>query len=529
MDEGWTTSCPNLRCTSLWVYQRLAVRTTSGGQRCRHLVAMRGKFFLRAAQAPRLLPHPLKEPSIRPLMAPRLQPSRLPTTRRQPDSGGAGPRVHCSGGQAAQSDSVSQGGIPALVAPTSAPASSSFTTPRLTSQLLATSSFPAPLNTTLSAAATGAADPTSVSAAGTTGDPACLHPQAPPFLTGICNPTPSTSPTDTSTRRKTTRGAVRVPAATGSGATSAGRRTRSGPSNPSSSGSPLSSFLVPAPPPRGVPEKLGDRPLRLVIVGHNPSAHAWQSGHYYSHPANHMWRLLIATGIAPPGTRSAEDDDRLPAAAGVGFLDVGCGHPGTDSASFSSEVFKSWSQVFYAQLKAHMGRASASIGCSCGLCGAPSLVAFSGKRHYLELLNVDKAPRERVKSVEHGPQQLLPGGWPFPATTTEVWVCSSTSGAAALTREQRQAPYRQLAEKLRGIEWPRRVALRCAATQFGGLSNTARTSVADVAVAVKAAEEEATMGAAPENETAALGAEVKEEVEVVVIGDGDAKDDEEEM
>ena len=25
----------------------------------------------------------------------------------------------------------------------------------------------------------------------------------------------------------------------------------------------------------GVPEKLGDKPLRLVIVGHNPSDHAW--------------------------------------------------------------------------------------------------------------------------------------------------------------------------------------------------------------------------------------------------------------
>lgn len=28
-------------------------------------------------------------------------------------------------------------------------------------------------------------------------------------------------------------------------------------------------------PPKGVPEKLGDRPLRLILIGHNPSAHAW--------------------------------------------------------------------------------------------------------------------------------------------------------------------------------------------------------------------------------------------------------------
>lgn len=28
-----------------------------------------------------------------------------------------------------------------------------------------------------------------------------------------------------------------------------------------------------------------------------------RSGHYYSHPANHMWRLLIQSGIAPPSVR----------------------------------------------------------------------------------------------------------------------------------------------------------------------------------------------------------------------------------
>ncbi|GLC44399.1 uracil DNA N-glycosylase Thp1 [Pleodorina starrii] len=221
-------------------------------------------------------------------------------------------------------------------------------------------------------------------------------------------------------------------------------------------------------PPRGVPEKLGDRPLRLIVVGHNPSAHAWQSGHYYSHPANHMWRVLIGTGIAPPGVRGAEDDDRLPGEAGVGFLDVGCGHPGTDSSSFKSHVFEAWSRAFYARLRAHMTRASASIGCTCGRCGAPSLVAFSGKRHYLELLNVGRAPRDRVKTVEHGPQLQLPTGWPFPAASTEVWVCSSTSGAAAMTRQQREEPWRRLAERMGRIEWPRRGVRGCGGGAGGG-------------------------------------------------------------
>lgn len=75
------------------------------------------------------------------------------------------------------------------------------------------------------------------------------------------------------------------------------------------------------------------RPLHAcvqIIVGHNPSAHAWQSGHYYSNPSNHMWRILAKAGIAPAGTKGAVADDAMPAGMGVGFLDVGCGFPGTD-------------------------------------------------------------------------------------------------------------------------------------------------------------------------------------------------------
>jgi len=56
-------------------------------------------------------------------------------------------------------------------------------------------------------------------------------------------------------------------------------------------------------PVAGLPEKLGDAPLRLIIVGHNPSEHAWRTGHYYSNPNNRMWPLLIASGIAPDGVR----------------------------------------------------------------------------------------------------------------------------------------------------------------------------------------------------------------------------------
>lgn len=52
-----------------------------------------------------------------------------------------------------------------------------------------------------------------------------------------------------------------------------------------------------------------------------------------------MWRILIKTGLAPPGTTGPEADDDMPANWGVGFCDVGTGHPGTVSSQFKSDVF----------------------------------------------------------------------------------------------------------------------------------------------------------------------------------------------
>ncbi|KAF6266407.1 hypothetical protein COO60DRAFT_1697378 [Scenedesmus sp. NREL 46B-D3] len=122
-----------------------------------------------------------------------------------------------------------------------------------------------------------------------------------------------------------------------------------------------------------------------------------------------------------------------------------------------------------------MKRASDSIGCRCGRCGAPALVAFTGKRHYLELLNIDDAGQQRKgkariasAAVALGPQppQQLPPGWPLPAGECEVWVLTSTSGAAPMSNEDRERPYRQLARRLAEVPWPRSAArLTCSSTR----------------------------------------------------------------
>lgn len=200
-------------------------------------------------------------------------------------------------------------------------------------------------------------------------------------------------------------------------------------------------------PRNALPELLRDAPMRLVLVGHNPSDHAWQTGHYYSNPSNYMWRILRSTGIAPPEVQDARDDHKL-RDAGVGMTDVGTGHPGTDSASFKSAAFVAWRTDFYTRLASHRARACASIGCTCGCCGQPLVLAFVGKRQLQELYTAgmpgSKAPRLEVGA----PVSTLPPGWPLHPEHTEVWLLPSTSGAAAMTLEQRVGPFARLAERL---------------------------------------------------------------------------------
>jgi TDG/mug DNA glycosylase family protein len=105
------------------------------------------------------------------------------------------------------------------------------------------------------------------------------------------------------------------------------------------------------------------------------------------------------------------------------------------------------------------------------MCGAPALVAFAGKRQFLELLNIDAAGqlrkgKDKVVSsavqLDKQPAEMLPPGWPLPVDRTEVWVLTSTSGAAPMSNADRERPYQQLAHRLAEVPWPRSdVVLKC--------------------------------------------------------------------
>ncbi|KAK9866566.1 hypothetical protein WJX84_005361 [Apatococcus fuscideae] len=167
----------------------------------------------------------------------------------------------------------------------------------------------------------------------------------------------------------------------------------------------------------GLPARLGCSPLRLIVVGANPSEHAWLSGHYYSNPGNWMWRILKETGIAPSTIRGSMDDELMQREAGVGFIDIGVGHPCTQLSAISSETFQSWIETFYRLLMDHVQQACESGGCICGRCGCPSIVAFSGKRQFMELMNFGRARRDRLKKLDTGQQLEGPAGWPLPPST----------------------------------------------------------------------------------------------------------------
>ncbi|CAN0126415.1 unnamed protein product [Ascophyllum nodosum] len=250
--------------------------------------------------------------------------------------------------------------------------------------------------------------------------------------------------------------------------------------------------------PKGLSEKYRspgqpEWPLRLIVVGHNPSEKAWELGHYYANPSNRMWKLLATADIVPASFTASNDDD-CPITCGVGFTDVGFSHPGTISSDFKRTELHAWRQSFYHRLIAHAERAAATVATANGerkvtstlradeenteptsgtaligpadiKDGYPQVVAFAGKRQFEELF-FDAGARTRAltKGGKAGrfrfglqPADLRPPGWPFPARFTDLFVLPSSSGAAAMANETREAPYVALGSHIsRQGSWTRR-------------------------------------------------------------------------
>ncbi|KAH7492232.1 uncharacterized protein KRP23_1144 [Phytophthora ramorum] len=206
--------------------------------------------------------------------------------------------------------------------------------------------------------------------------------------------------------------------------------------------------------------------LRLLIVGHNPSDHAWKTGYSYSNPTNRMWMLLTGT-LSPhlwegvvPATASIKEQNIMPHVHGVGLTSIGL-EPGNDASKYGKTTMEAWRDSFFRRLRRHAAQVcladhSHDADCDekvlktpCKLAHAPMLVAFSGKRQFSWLFS---PPLSKIEN--YGKQTRLPPGWPHELRAdTEVWVLPSSSGRAAMTTAQRTLPYQQLAERLHQIPW----------------------------------------------------------------------------
>mgnify|MGYP006130419995 CR=1 FL=1 len=174
-------------------------------------------------------------------------------------------------------------------------------------------------------------------------------------------------------------------------------------------------------------EKYGEMPLSVLFIGHNPSEHSWESGHYFSQPSNRFWRLLIESGIVEADIDTI-NDDLLVDKYYMGFTDV-VRTPNSNSSSIKRQIFVEQRTFFYKRIILHAKRVKAQ----------PQRIAFVGKRQFSMLFDPP------LKSVCLGLQDTVPPGFPFEC---EIWVLSSPSGRAAMTWKSRLEPYVAMANSM---------------------------------------------------------------------------------
>ena len=174
-------------------------------------------------------------------------------------------------------------------------------------------------------------------------------------------------------------------------------------------------------------EKYGEKPLKILFVGHNPSFHSWESGHYFSQPSNRFWKLLLQSGLAD-GDINALNDDILLERLGYGFTDV-IRTPNSSSNNLKRKNFVEQRPFFYKRILNNAIRVKEH----------PEYVAFVGKRQFAMLFDPP------LKRVLLGVQNLKPPGFPLDC---QIWVLSSPSGRAVMDWTDRLLPYAQLAETM---------------------------------------------------------------------------------
>ncbi|MBI5949251.1 MAG: mismatch-specific DNA-glycosylase [Chloroflexi bacterium] len=161
--------------------------------------------------------------------------------------------------------------------------------------------------------------------------------------------------------------------------------------------------------------------LLLVFVGYNPAIYSAEAGHYYARGGNAFWRQLSASGLVGRNV-GPEDDARLTAEAGIGFVDLCC-RPTVRASELSRAEIVEGSIRLLGELLEHQ----------------PRFAVFSGRgiyqlfgRHALGLAAGDLAARA------YGEQPERIG-------ETVPFVIPSSSGLASKWHRERLALLQSLA------------------------------------------------------------------------------------
>lgn len=178
-------------------------------------------------------------------------------------------------------------------------------------------------------------------------------------------------------------------------------------------------------------------PLRVVFVGHNPSEASWDEAAPYAHATNWFWRLVKESGLVPASLCSAEKHRMLPGEIGVGFIDLFV-TSGSDASLVRKDTMRKrqkqddeWRKEFLGRLRSGNG----GVG--------PVVLACVSKVVAKKLLVGWGKEKGGYGFVGYGSEWELAG-----AEKSEVWVLPSTSGRAQLKRDERVAPFCQLAARL---------------------------------------------------------------------------------
>lgn len=143
------------------------------------------------------------------------------------------------------------------------------------------------------------------------------------------------------------------------------------------------------------PTQLSEKPLRMIIVGHNPSYQSWSKGHYYANPVNRMWPILRKSEIVP-GHYNCVHDQLCPDELGIGFTDILLGHCETQSSNIDDFSLSSAKGGLYERLIQHCQRVSKD--CNIPLEQAyPRIVAFAGVRQFRALFEDDEKTNKKSR------------------------------------------------------------------------------------------------------------------------------------